>query len=149
MFMTKTKTLLPILSAAVLAVCCAGPKDIELGPYTVSVIQDHVYHIQDYNSANPAGEAFDAEGNKTHFNNCSDIYLVVGEKEALVIDLSNPINWADNAETLQRVLDERKMALEVLSGKRKGQVNEGNPQLNRFVYDYGVYIRYKDPDALK
>ena len=47
------------------------------------------------------------------------------------------------------VLDERKMALEVLSGKRKGQVNEGNPQLNRFVYDYGVYIRYKDPDALK
>ena len=55
----------------------------------------------------------------------------------------------DNPETLQRVLDERKMALEVLSGKRKGQVNEGNPQLNRFVYDYGVYIRYKDPDALK
>ena len=108
MFMTKTKTLLPLLSAAVLAVCCTGPKDIELGPYTVSVIQDNVYHIQDYNSANPAGEAFDEQGNKTHFNNCSDIYLLVGEKEALVIDLSNPINWADNAdESLRTLIRER------------------------------------------
>ena len=68
------------LCAAVVA--CSGPKDVEVGPYTVSVIEDNVYHIQDYNSSNPAGEEFDAEGNKTHFNNCSDIYLIVGEKEA-------------------------------------------------------------------
>ena len=94
------------LCAAIAA--CAGPKDVEVGPYTVSVIEKNVYHIQDYNASNPAGEAFDEAGNKTHFNNCSDIYLIVGEKEALVIDLSNPINWADNAdESLRSIITER------------------------------------------
>ena len=93
---------------AMTLVACGGPKDVEVGPYTVSVIEDNVYHIQDYNSANPAGESFDAEGNKTHFNNCSDIYLIVGENEALVIDLSNRIDWADNAdESLRAIITER------------------------------------------
>ena len=55
----------------------------------------------------------------------------------------------DNPETVQRLQDEIRMAREVLSGKRKGQVNEGNPQLNRFVHDNGVYIRYRDPEGLK
>ena len=90
------KLFLPAVALAMLA-ACAGPKDVEVGPYTVSVIEKNVYHIQDYNSTNPAGETFDAEGNKTHFNNCSDIYLFVGEKKALLVDLSNPIDWADNA----------------------------------------------------
>ena len=94
--------------AAVLLAACGGPKDVEVGPYTVSVIEKDVYHIQDFNSSNPAGETFDAEGKQTHFNNCSDIYLIVGEKEALVIDLSNPINWADNAaESLRSLIAER------------------------------------------
>ena len=94
--------------AAVLFVACAGPKDVEVGPYTVSVIEKNVYHIQDYNSANPAGETFDEEGKLVHFNNCSDIYLLVGEDEALVIDLSNAINWADNAgESLRSIISER------------------------------------------
>ena len=94
--------------AAVLFVACAGPKDVEVGPDTVSVIEKNVYHIQDYNSANPAGETFDEEGKLVHFNNCSDIYLLVGEDEALVIDLSNAINWADNAgESLRSIISER------------------------------------------
>ena len=99
----------PFLAAAALMLAaCAGPSDVEVGPYTVSVIEKNVYHIQDYNSSNPAGEAFDAEGNKTHFNNCSDIYLLVGEKEALLIDLSNPVQWADNAaESLRSLVAER------------------------------------------
>lgn len=99
----------PLLAAAILAFsACSGPKDVEVGPYTVSVIEQNVYHIQDFNSSNPAGEAFDAQGNKTHFNNCSDIYLLVGEQEALVIDLSNPVNWADNAaESLRTLISER------------------------------------------
>ena len=93
---------------AVLFAACAGPKDVEVGPYTVSVIEKNVYHIQDYNSTNPSGETFDADGKLVHFNNCSDIYLLVGEKEALVIDLSNPINWADNAaESLRSLIAER------------------------------------------
>jgi glyoxylase-like metal-dependent hydrolase (beta-lactamase superfamily II) len=102
----KKHTLL--LSLALAVVACAGPKDVEVGPYTVSVIGKNVYHIQDYNSENPAGEEFDADGKLTHFNNCSDIYLVVGEKEALLIDLSNPVNWADNAaESLRSLVAER------------------------------------------
>ena len=101
------KAFAAVILPAVLA-SCGGPKDVEVGPYTVSVIEENVYHIQDYNSANPAGESFDAEGNKTHFNNCSDIYLIVGENEALVIDLSNRIDWADNAdESLRSIITER------------------------------------------
>lgn len=82
--------------------------DVQVGPYTVSVIEPGVFHIQDFNDENPAGETFDAEGNKTHFNNCSDIYLVVGRSKALLIDLSNNIRWADNAaESLRGIVAER------------------------------------------
>ena len=103
--------ILPALGLALTAAACSGQTtktDVEVGPYTVSTIEQNVWHIQDYNSANPAGESFDAEGNKTHFNNCSDIYLLVGEKEALVIDLSNPVSWAaDAAESLRAIVAER------------------------------------------
>lgn len=82
--------------------------DVEVGPYTVSVIEPDVYHIQDFNSQNPAGEAYDADGKQTHFNNCSDIYLIVGKSKALLIDLSNKIKWADNAaESLRSIVAER------------------------------------------
>ncbi|MCR5351712.1 MAG: MBL fold metallo-hydrolase, partial [Bacteroidales bacterium] len=98
---------LPALALVLLAACGRSP-DVEVGPYTVSEIEKNVWHIQDYNSSNPAGETFDAEGNLTHFNNCSDIYLLVGEKEALVIDLSNPVDWADYAaESLRAIVAER------------------------------------------
>ena len=55
----------------------------------------------------------------------------------------------DNPETLQRVLDEKKMAQEVLSGKRKGVEDHSNGNLNRDIFDYGVHIRYNDPEALR
>lgn len=107
MKLTSLKNFCAITLGTALA-ACAGPKDVEVGPYTVSVIDENVYHIQDYNRANPAGEAFDADGKLTHFNNCSDIYLIVGTDEALVIDLSNPIDWADNAaESLRSLISER------------------------------------------
>ena len=95
--------------AAMTAVSCAdNHADVEIGPYTVSVIEKNVYHIQDYNTSNPAGETFDADGNKTHFNNCSDMYLIVGKEKALLIDLSNNIRWADNAvESLRQIVSER------------------------------------------
>jgi len=54
----------------------------------------------------------------------------------------------DNPETLQRVLDEKKMSEEVLSGKRKGTPGNANG-LNSYIYDYGTYIRYNDPQALQ
>ena len=107
----QAKTLLraAMVAAAALLAACAGPvQDVELGPYTVSVIGKNVWHIQDYNSANPAGETFDADGKLTHFNNCSDIYLLVGKEKALLIDLSNPITWADDAaESLRAIVWER------------------------------------------
>ena len=133
----QLKPLLPAFALALLA-ACAAPKDVEVGPYTVSVIEKNVYHIQDYNRENPAGESFDAEGNKTHFNNCSDIYLFVGKNEALLLDLSNPITWADNAaESLRDIVWERAggMPLTITFTHNHG---DHTGMLPAFVNDPGV-----------
>ena len=133
----QLKPLLPAFALALLA-ACAAPKDVEVGPYTVSVIEKNVYHIQDYNSENPAGESFDAEGSKTHFNNCSDIYLFVGKNEALLLDLSNPITWADNAaESLRDIVWERAggMPLTITFTHNHG---DHTGMLPAFVNDPGV-----------
>ena len=120
------------------AIAACTPKDVELGPYTVSVIGKNVYHIQDFNSENPAGEAFDADGKLTHFNNCSDIYLVVGKKEALLIDLSNPVNWAENAaESLRKIVADR---------------TKGKPLTVTFTHNHGDHTGMlpaflEDPDV--
>ena len=103
--------------AALFAISCAENvvKDVEVGPYTVSVIEKNVYHIQDYNSSFPAGTVLDAEGKFVGFNNCSDMYLLVGKKKALLIDLSNNINWADNAaESLRQLVAERAKGKELI-----------------------------------
>lgn len=96
--------------ATVFASCAQSEKvsDGQFGPYTVDTIIDNVYHIQDCNDANPSGEEFDGEGNKTHFNNCSDMYLIVGKQKSLLIDLSNNIRWADDAaESLRKIVSDR------------------------------------------
>lgn len=122
---------IPHILSAVLGIICLTSctnqvKEVEIGPYTVSVIEKNVYHIQDYNSSNPAGETFDAEGNKTHFNNCSDMYLIVGKDKALLIDLSNNIRWADNAaESLRQLVSER---------------IEGKPLAITFTHNHGDHI---------
>lgn len=103
--------------AAVLAVSCVGnvAEDVEVGPYTVSVIEKNVYHIQDYNSSYPAGPVLDEAGNFVGFNNCSDMYLLVGKEKALLIDLSNNIQWADNAaESLRQLVAERAKGRELI-----------------------------------
>ena len=105
------KISLLVAAVMVMASCATKPAqqpDVQVGTYTISVVTDNVYHIQDYNDANPAGETFDADGNLTHFNNCSDMYLLVGKEKSLLIDLSNRIDWADNAvESLQKLVAER------------------------------------------
>ena len=129
-------SIMAVIAAICLASCSSGIK--EVGPYTVSVIEDGVYHIQDYNSSNPAGEAFDTEGNKTHFNNCSDIYLIVGKERALLIDLSNNIRWADNAaESLRQIVAER---------------TEGKELIISFTHNHGdhigmIHAYIDDPDV--
>ena len=119
----KHTPFLPAFALALALTACGSAKDVEVGPYTVSVIGKNVYHIQDYNSSNPAGEEFDADGKLIHFNNCSDIYLLVGEERALMIDLSNPIDWADNAaESLRSLVAERV---------------EGKPLTIAFTHEHG------------
>ncbi|MCR5070337.1 MAG: MBL fold metallo-hydrolase [Bacteroidales bacterium] len=141
----QLKPLLPVLALALLA-ACAGPKDVEVGSYTVSVIEKNVYHIQDYNSENPAGETFDADGKLTHFNNCSDIYLFVGKNEALLLDLSNPITWADNAaESLRDIVWERAggIPLTVTFTHNHG---DHTGMLPAFVNDPGVQFALPETD---
>lgn len=83
------------------------PARFEEGPYTVTTLQKGMFDIEDSNSSNPAGVH---EGG---MNNCSNMYLVLGKKKALLIDLSNDIKWADNAaESLRKVFYD-------LAGKRE------------------------------
>lgn len=102
------KKLSIILSLCILLIGCAKKEkapDVQIGPFTASEIMDNVYHIQDCNDSNPAGELFDENGVTTHFNLCSDIYLLVGQKSALIIDLSNEVKWADDAvESLKKLV---------------------------------------------
>lgn len=80
----------------------------EEGPYTIREIRKNVFHIQDCNSSNPSGESFDEHGVKTHFNNCSDMYLIVGDKEALLIDLSNYVAWdTTSVRSLRKLVADR------------------------------------------
>ncbi|MDO5321015.1 MAG: MBL fold metallo-hydrolase [Bacteroidia bacterium] len=137
------KRIIALTAAAatlILALSCSqtDTADVQVGPYTVSVIEPGVYHIQDFNDENPAGETFDAEGNKTHFNNCSDMYLLVGRSKALLIDLSNNIKWADNAEeSLRSIVAER---------------TKGKDLIITFTHNHGdhtgmLYAYRNDPDV--
>ncbi len=81
---------------------------LQQGPYTVNILADGVYHIEDANDSNPAGEHLDEDGNMVGQNNCSDMYFVVGKDKALLIDLSNAVTWDSTAaESLRSVVYER------------------------------------------
>ncbi|MBK7711746.1 MAG: MBL fold metallo-hydrolase [Bacteroidales bacterium] len=86
----------------------AWAQTVEKGPYTVYVIGEGVYHIEDANSSRPAGLKTDSDGKIVDMNNSSDIYLIVGTKKALLVDLSNFIKWDSTAvESLRSVVSER------------------------------------------
>lgn len=81
---------------------------IQKGPYTIHVLTDGVYRIEDANDSNPAGLVTDEDGKMVHMNNCSDMYLVTGSNKALLIDLSNDVKWDDTAaESLRSIVYER------------------------------------------
>jgi len=107
--MKKTFVIFSLVAMAVVAASCTQRReaDVEVGPYTVSNISEGVWHIQDCCGANPAGENFDESGAMTHFNNCSDIYLVTGETGALLIDLSNELEDEDAVESLRSIVSDR------------------------------------------
>ena len=126
--MTKALATFVVILTGISMTSCAetNPADVEVGPYTVSVIEKNVYHIQDYNSSYPAGMVMGEDGSFVGFNNCSDMYLLVGRKKALLIDLSNNINWADNAaESLRQLVAER---------------SEGKELIVTFTHNHGDHI---------
>lgn len=85
----------------------------EKGPYTISTLAPNVFRIEDSNTSNPAGNHTDANG-KPAVNNCSDMYLVVGKNKALLIDLSNFVQWDTSAvRSLQALVNERKGTTEL------------------------------------
>lgn len=89
---TSRLLLLPFLIGA-----CAPMQPFERGPYTVRPLAGGVFHIEDANAANPAGVHLDDDGAFAGMNNCSDMYLVVGGERALLVDLSNAVEWDSTA----------------------------------------------------
>lgn len=86
----------------------SAPKDGYVGPYTVTTLLRGVYDIVDGNEQNPPGYHQDASGKSTGMNNTSNMYLVLGKKAALLIDLSNNVKWMDNAaDSLRKVVYDR------------------------------------------
>jgi len=99
-------SLRPVLCLLLLA-ATAFAQVRETGPYTVHPIIPGVVRIEDANRSNPAGIQLDAGGKTKSFNNCSDMYLIVGRDQALLIDLSNFIKWDDTAvAALQTIVRE-------------------------------------------
>lgn len=97
----------PVLFLLLITLGLAQPT--EKGPYTLHPIIDGVIRIEDANRSNPAGLQVDAQGNRTGFNNCSDMYLVIGRTDALLIDLSNDIKWDATAVASLRALVREKI----------------------------------------
>ena len=102
--MKKAFLLFLFLSAGL----AAFTQSIQKGPYTIHVLADGVYRIEDANDSNPPGIVEDKDGKMISMNNCSDMYLVVGLDRVLLIDLSNDIKWDDTAtESLRSIVYER------------------------------------------
>jgi len=74
------------------------------GPYTVYDISRNVYRIEDSNDSNPPGITMGDDGQVTHMNNCSDMYLIVGGEKGLLIDLSNKLETENEANEALRSL---------------------------------------------
>ncbi len=83
-------------------------QSVQKGPYTITVLTENVYHIEDGNDQNPPGNIIGDDGRLVSTNNCSDMYLIVGQNRGLLIDLSNKIKWDQSAtESLRLLVYER------------------------------------------
>ena len=58
----------------------AWDTNVEIGPYTVSLVDKDVCHVEDCNSSNPPGESVLEDG-MVRYNGCSDMYIVRGRKK--------------------------------------------------------------------
>lgn len=87
-------------AALAFASCTSEPafeQTEEVGPFTVSLIEENVWHVEDCTADYPHGMSKDLDG-KFRFNGSSDMYIVRGKKKAILIDLSNNITYNDAAE---------------------------------------------------
>lgn len=121
---------------------------MEYGPYTVEVLGEGVYHIEDGIAAYPPGIWYNADGsyatdeNGNYMNNCSDMYFIVGTEKALLIDLSNKIDGAADA------------LLSIVEGLADGlpyeiAITHGHPDHVGMWYvfkDRGIRINFPDGD---
>ncbi len=76
----------------------------QVGPYTVTKLEEGVFNIEDANDSNPAGLHRDENGEVMGMNNCSDMYLIVGTEKAMLIEVSNWISWDETAPQSLRSL---------------------------------------------
>ncbi len=96
-----------VVLLALLSASLGFAQSREVGPYTLHPIIPGVIRIEDANQNNPAGIHLDEQGKPKSFNNCSDMYLIVGLERALLIDLSNPVKGdATATESLQKLVRE-------------------------------------------
>lgn len=92
---TLVSTALLLSTAAMAAEISQGLKALdplestEVGRYTVTNVGDNVWHLEDCTAENPHGYHYNEQGIKTGTNNCSDMYVVLGDKKAMLVDLSN------------------------------------------------------------
>jgi glyoxylase-like metal-dependent hydrolase (beta-lactamase superfamily II) len=81
---------------------------VEMEPYSLTSLSDRVFRIVDGSESNPPGIHLDDQGERVGLNNTSDIYLLIGTDQALIIDLSNDASSNEAAvETLRELVDER------------------------------------------
>ncbi len=120
---------LALLTSGLLLAAAAWAQPREVGPYTLHPIIPGVTRIEDANHTNPSGLHYDAEGKVSGYNNCSDMYLIVGDERALLIDLSNFIRWDDTAvvslqQLVREEIGERKLFIAIthLHGDHTGML---------------------------
>jgi glyoxylase-like metal-dependent hydrolase (beta-lactamase superfamily II) len=100
---------LVILIMTLTALSMAGlSQPVQQGPYTVYPLEEGIYRIEDSNDSNPPGVHLDENNQMTGMNNCSDMYLIAGTEKAMLIDLSNAIDWdATATESLRSLVYDR------------------------------------------
>jgi len=117
------KKALQLLIVIFLVSCCIScrkgehqEESIQKGPFTATILNDGIYVIRHGTDSNPCGFQYDANGNMIGLNNCSDMYMVLAKKNAILIDLSHPqefIDWDSTAiESIRSIVHE-------IKGKRK------------------------------
>lgn len=113
-----------------------------VAPYTVTEIAKNVYRIEDCTPDNPEGQQKDSSGKITGENNCSDMYLVIGKDEAMLIDLSNKQKDMNEAMYSLRTIVSRRIGTRRLTiaithnhGDHTGMLSafSDNPNVNFWV----------------